>query len=89
MYTEKEFESIHRLAAEMKDDCVKFIQDLIRIPSISGNEKSVADRIIEELNKLGYDKVIRDKYGNVIGMIFADGESSSAERPVADRKSVV
>jgi len=81
MYTEKEFESIHRLAAEMKDDCVKFIQDLIRIPSISGNEKSVADRIIEELNKLGYDKVIRDKYGNVIGMIFADGESSSAERP--------
>ena len=37
MYTEKEFELINKLAAEMKDDCVKFIQDLIRIPSISGN----------------------------------------------------
>ena len=64
MYTEKEFELINKLAAEMKDDCVKFIQDLIRIPSISGTEKGVADRIIEELNKLGYDKVMRDKYGN-------------------------
>ena len=75
MYTEKEFELINKLAAEMKDDCVKFIQDLIRIPSISGNEKGVADRIMEELNKLGYDKVMRDKYGNVIGMVFANGES--------------
>ena len=25
MYTEKEFELINKLAAEMKDDCVKFI----------------------------------------------------------------
>ena len=81
MYTEKEFELINKLAAEMKDDCVKFIQDLIRIPSISGNEKGVADRIMEELNKLGYDKVMRDKYGNVIGMVFANGESPSKDRP--------
>lgn len=49
--------------------CVKFAQDLIRIPSLSGQEKPVVDRIIEEMNLLGFDDAFIDQNGNAIGII--------------------
>jgi len=46
-----------------------FAQDLVRIPSLSGQEGEVAKRIKEEMETLGFDHVRMDRMGNVIGVI--------------------
>ena len=74
MYDEKVFEQINEIAEELKDDCVKFIQKLIQTPSISGDEYELTKVLIAEMEKLGYDDVSRDKFGNVIGIIKGDEE---------------
>jgi putative selenium metabolism hydrolase len=45
---------------------INFLKDIVGIPSVSGEEKKVADRLSEEFEKLGYDEVIRIE-GNVCG----------------------
>ncbi len=50
-------------------DQVKFLQDLVRAKSLSGNEEAAADLIVEEMNQLGYDEVKTDRLGNVVGII--------------------
>lgn len=69
MYSKEVYDQINEIAAELKADCLKFIQKMIQTPSISGNEFEMTEVVIAELNKLGYDEVFRDKYGNVIGII--------------------
>ena len=56
-------------AMEIKSDLVKFMQDIIRIPSLSSEEGAVVDRIREEMQRLGYDEVTIDPMGNVLGRI--------------------
>lgn len=46
-----------------------FAQDLVRIPSLSGQEGEVARRIKEEMETLGFDEIRMDRMGNVIGVI--------------------
>ena len=46
-----------------------FAQDLVRIPSLSGQEGEVATRIQQEMETLGFDHVRMDRMGNVIGVI--------------------
>ena len=53
-----------------RKNITKFLQDIIRIPSLSCQEENVVKRIADEMNSLGiYDKVWFDKLGNVIGKI--------------------
>lgn len=52
-----------------KDKLVQFVQELVQIPSLSGDEKKAADRVQEEMHTLGYDRVRVDEYGSVIGVI--------------------
>ena len=56
-------------AMEVKPDLVKFMQDIIRIPSLSSEEGAVVDRIRDEMLRIGYDEVTIDPMGNVIGRI--------------------
>ena len=56
-------------AMEVKSDLVKFMQDIIRIPSLSSEEGAVVDRIRDEMLRIGYDEVTIDPMGNVIGRI--------------------
>ncbi len=56
-------------AMEIKADLVAFMQDIIRIPSLSSQEGAVVKRIREEMLKIGYDEVTIDPMGNVIGRI--------------------
>ncbi len=60
-----------------KDKLIEFCQDIIRIPSLTGQEKAVADKIAAEMKRLGYADVIVDEFGSVIGKI--QGQSG---RPV-------
>lgn len=57
---------------------IEFARDLIRIPSPPGGEGEVGDRLLLELNRLGFDRAWRDDVGNVIGVVEGRGEA----RPV-------
>ena len=68
-----DFEAIRKAAEGYKPAMVKFLRDMIAIPSESCEEEGVVKRIAQELKALGYDKVEFDKLGNVIGWI-GDGD---------------
>ena len=51
------------------ENAIVFAQDLIRIPSVSGDEGAVAKRTVEELKKLRFDDVWVDKIGNVLACL--------------------
>lgn len=60
-----------------KDRMIEFACKLIRTPSESGNEKAVADLLIREMESLGYDRVFRDDFGNVIGLVDGSQDGPS------------
>jgi succinyl-diaminopimelate desuccinylase len=59
------------------EGAVAFAQDLIRIPSVSGNEGSVAERVVEELKRLRFDDVWVDEVGNVIAHVRGRSQAPS------------
>jgi putative selenium metabolism hydrolase len=52
-----------------------FAAELIRIPSLPGEEGAVARRIMEELRMLGFDEARTDRAGNVIARIAGAGDA--------------
>ena len=56
-------------AMNVKADLIKFMQDIIRIPSLSSEEGAVIQRIREEMLRLDYDEVTVDPMGNLLGRI--------------------
>lgn len=56
-------------AEKYRQDCVNFLREMVLIPSESAQEEKVAERIVKEMKKLGFDKAWTDDYGNVIGQI--------------------
>lgn len=56
-------------ARKIEADLTGFMQDIIRIPSLSSEEGNVVRRAKEEMEKLGYDEVTIDPMGNLIGRI--------------------
>ncbi|WP_242975187.1 M20/M25/M40 family metallo-hydrolase [Anaerovirgula multivorans] len=63
------FKKLNEIAAEMKADVVEFTQKLVQTPSISGEEGELADLLIAEMEKLGYDEAFKDDQGNVFGLV--------------------
>jgi succinyl-diaminopimelate desuccinylase len=62
------------MARDLSCGCaMQFAAELVRIPSLSGEEEAVARRIADELRALGYDEVRTDRAGNVIGRIAGRG----------------
>ena len=56
-----DFAAIRNAAEAYKPAMVKFLRDMIAIPSESCEEEGVVKRIADELKALGYDKVEFDK----------------------------
>jgi putative selenium metabolism hydrolase len=56
-------------AVDVKAGLVKFMQDIIRIPSLSSEEGAVIQRIRDEMLRLDYDEVTVDPMGNLLGRI--------------------
>ncbi|MFQ5611012.1 MAG: YgeY family selenium metabolism-linked hydrolase [Anaerolineae bacterium] len=46
-----------------------FLQELVQIPSLSGQEKAIARRIEQEMRQVGFDDVWIDRSGNVVGRV--------------------
>jgi len=49
---------------------VAFCQEAIRIPSFSGKEQGVAELMKRKMEEYGFDEVVIDKYGSVLGTII-------------------
>ncbi|HEX6911748.1 MAG TPA: M20/M25/M40 family metallo-hydrolase [Longimicrobium sp.] len=54
---------------------IAFAAELIRIPSLSGEEEGVATRIVREMRALGFDEAETDRAGNVVGRIAGRGQA--------------
>lgn len=52
-----------------QEDLITFTQDIVRIPGCSTQEKAVAQRIRQEMERLGYDKILTDSSGSITGVL--------------------
>ena len=51
-------------------EALGFARELIRTPSPTHNERDVARLVEDRMHKLGYDRVLSDEFGNVVGVLF-------------------
>ena len=64
------------MGRDLSFECaVQFAADLVRIPSLPGEEGDVARRIVDELQALGFDEARIDRAGNVVGRIAGTGDA--------------
>jgi putative selenium metabolism hydrolase len=54
-------------AERYRNDTTQFLRDIIALPSPSGAEKEVAERVVEEMKRLDFDDAFIDPMGNAIG----------------------
>ena len=67
----------HAAAKALEPRLVAFMQDIVRIPSLSSHEGDVIERIRKEMLDIGYDEVTVDPMGNLVGRL-GSGEKSIA-----------
>jgi putative selenium metabolism hydrolase len=66
--TDKTKEIQARVAAA-REDIIKFMREIVAIPSMESKIGPVGERIQAEMKKLGYDEIRFDKMGNTVGRI--------------------
>ena len=59
----------YNLAKEEEPALIRFLRDIVAIPSLSGQEERVVHRIEREMKKLEFDEVRIDPMGNLIGRV--------------------
>jgi putative selenium metabolism hydrolase len=57
------------LPSQDQQALLSFLQDMVRIPSLSCDEKRVAERLEAEMHAVGFDEIWTDRIGNVVGRI--------------------
>lgn len=63
--------STFKLSSQDKSELTAFLRDLVRTPSPSSQEGTVAGRIMAEMTKLGLRDVHADRAGSVVGWVGA------------------
>lgn len=63
------FEEVLRTAEKNKKEMFQFLRELVAIPSESGREEQVVQRIKQEMEKVGFDRIQIDPMGNILGYI--------------------
>jgi putative selenium metabolism hydrolase len=63
--------STFKLSSQDKADLTAFLRDLVRTPSPSSQEGTVAKRVMAEMTKLGLRDVHVDRAGSVVGWVGA------------------
>ncbi|MGB8646032.1 MAG: YgeY family selenium metabolism-linked hydrolase [Anaerolineae bacterium] len=56
------------LNTNLRDEVVAFTQELVRLPSLPGQEREVARAVEAKMRALGYDEVWIDGFGSVAGI---------------------
>ncbi len=64
-----DFARIKAAAAGYLPQMTKFLRDLVRIPGESAGEQGVILRIEQEMKAVGFDKVVIDPMGNILGTL--------------------
>jgi len=54
---------------ELEQPIISFLRDIVALPSLSGREEAVVRRVAKEMHDVGFDEVIIDPLGNVLGRI--------------------
>jgi putative selenium metabolism hydrolase len=67
------FNLIKKQAERYEKEMTKFLRDLISLPGESCNEEATIQRIKEEMEKVGFDKIEIDPQGNILGFMGTDG----------------
>jgi putative selenium metabolism hydrolase len=62
-------QEIKKKVEQNRENIIQFLREIVAIPSMEGQLKDVGERIIAEMNKLGFDEARFDKMGNVLGRI--------------------
>lgn len=62
-----DFSKIKQAAEQYEAEMTKFLRDLVRIPGESCQEKGHIERIRQEMEKVGFDRVEVDPMGNILG----------------------
>ncbi len=52
-----------------REAIIRFMREIVAIPSMDGQIREVGERIGEEMRRLGFDEVRFDKMGNILGRI--------------------
>jgi putative selenium metabolism hydrolase len=69
-----------RAAANRRQgEMIDFAQQLIRTPSLPGEERAIAVLTGKEMERLGYDEVWTDRVGNVVGLLRGVGGGRSVQ----------
>lgn len=66
-------EKINQIMEEIKEDIISFAKDVVNTKSMTCEEEAMAYLVKEKMESLGFDSVIIDETGNVIGQI-GEGE---------------
>ena len=72
----------YQQARDAEEDLVRFLQDIVAIPSLSGDEERVIHRIEREMRQLGFDEVRVDAMGNLIGRVGSGSRSVALDAHV-------
>ena len=67
--TQIDYAKIRALAEGYKPEMTRFLRDMIKLPSESCQEQAVVQRIREEMQKVGFDKIEIDAMGNILGTV--------------------
>lgn len=62
-------EDLVRLSDEASPGCIEFLRDLVTLPSPSRCERLACERVLQELERLGYEDAHIDPMGNVLGRL--------------------
>jgi len=54
---------------ELEQPLIAFLRDIVAVPSLSGQEETVVRRVAKEMREVGFDEVLIDPLGNVLGRI--------------------
>ena len=60
---------LQQIIRDREQELIFFARDLVRIKSYSGQEREIITVIAEKMKQLGYDEVVIDTMGNVLGRI--------------------
>jgi len=64
-----DYDKINECAKAYRPEMSRFLRDMIRLPSESCDEKAVVERIRQEMEHVGFDRIEIDPMGNVLGYI--------------------
>ncbi len=66
---EKTVQAVRAAVEAAEEDIIRFMRDIVAIPSMDGQIREVGERIADEMEKLGFDDMWFDRMGNIVGRI--------------------